>query len=83
MEVEDRTCSVPRPCLLRRRLQMLGILSIKKRHKHCLSIQSPGSPRSPSLEPEQVERDEPAPHFRTFEPKPPTRDGIQEPKQLS
>ena len=40
MEVEDRTCSVPRPCLLRRRLQMMGILSIKKRHRHRLSIQS-------------------------------------------
>ena len=39
--------------------------------------------RNTPLEPELVERDEPAPHFRTFEPKPPTRDGIPEPKQLS
>ncbi|KAM7249965.1 hypothetical protein ACFE04_019744 [Oxalis oulophora] len=31
MEVEDRTCSVPRPCLLRRKLIRMGILSIKKR----------------------------------------------------
>ncbi|KAL5798361.1 hypothetical protein ACOSQ2_003181 [Xanthoceras sorbifolium] len=48
MEVEDRTCSVPRPCLLRRRLQMMGILSIKKRHRHRLSIQSvfPGLPNT-------------------------------------
>lgn len=48
MEVEDRTCSVPRPCLLRRRLQMMGILSIKKRHRHRLSIQSvfPGFPNT-------------------------------------
>ena len=37
----------------------------------------------PSLEPELVERNEPAPHFSSFEPKPPTRDGIPEPKQLS
>ncbi|CBI26494.3 unnamed protein product, partial [Vitis vinifera] len=28
-------------------------------------------------------RDEPAPHFRTLEPRPPTRDGISEPKQLT
>ncbi|KAK8491936.1 hypothetical protein V6N11_014060 [Hibiscus sabdariffa] len=48
MEVEDRTCSVPRPCLLRRRLKMMGILSIKKRHRHRLSIQSvfPGLPNT-------------------------------------
>ncbi|KAJ0586832.1 hypothetical protein HanRHA438_Chr08g0357451 [Helianthus annuus] len=48
MEVEDRTCSVPRPYLLRRRLQMTGILSIKKRYKHRLSIQSvsPGLPKT-------------------------------------
>lgn len=48
MEVEDRTCSVPRPCLLRRRLKMIGILSIKKRHRHRLSIQSvfPGLPNT-------------------------------------
>ncbi|GKA45537.1 RNA-directed DNA polymerase, eukaryota, reverse transcriptase zinc-binding domain protein, partial [Tanacetum coccineum] len=30
---------------------------------------------------ELVERDEPAPHFITFEPKAPTRDGIPEPKR--
>lgn len=48
MEVEGRTCSVPRPCLLRRRLKMMGILSRKKRHKHRLSIQSifPGLPNT-------------------------------------
>ncbi|CAK7328610.1 unnamed protein product [Dovyalis caffra] len=93
MEVEAMK-SGPRPCLLRRRLQMMGILSIKKRHRHRLSIQSvsPGLPntllirKKPptiekrskvwvplitlSFEPELVERDEPAPHFLTFEPKP-------------
>lgn len=37
----------------------------------------------PSLEPELVERDEPAPHLITFEPKPPTLHGIPEPKQLN
>ena len=78
---------------------MMGILSIKKRHRHRLSIQSvfplirkknlreerdlkSGPLDHPSLEPELVERDEPAPRFITFEPNPPTRDGIPEPKQL-
>ena len=48
MEVEDRTCSLPRPCLLRRRLLIPGIFSKKKRHRHRLSIQSvfPGLPNT-------------------------------------
>ncbi|KAL4642435.1 hypothetical protein ACB092_02G017900 [Castanea dentata] len=71
----------------------MGILSIKKRHRHRLSIQSvfPGFPNTllirkkpPAIE-KRSKRDEPAPHFHfiTLEPKPPARNGIPKPKQLS